>query len=88
MCAEEGSQTIFNRKSTILMNRAAGSGGGVFNAGVALFETSVTFRGNDAAAEGAMVPATAAAAVRALVRAFLRNRVLEWMRICVQEAER
>ncbi|CAM9137711.1 unnamed protein product, partial [Hapterophycus canaliculatus] len=50
VCAEEGSHTIFTRKSTFLMNWAAGSGGGVYNAGVAMFETSATFRGNDAAA--------------------------------------
>ncbi|CAM9706521.1 unnamed protein product [Scytosiphon promiscuus] len=64
MCAEEGSQTIFARKSTILMNWAAGSGGGVFNAGVAIFETSVAFRGNNAAAAVAVAPAPVATGER------------------------
>lgn len=42
----------------MLLNRASGSGGGVFNAGIMTFETSADFRGNEAAV-------SAAAAVRA-----------------------
>ncbi|CAM9291475.1 unnamed protein product [Ectocarpus sp. 12 AP-2014] len=47
---EEGSTTIFTRRSTMLRNWAAGSGGSVYNAGVSTFETSAAFRGNTAAA--------------------------------------
>ncbi|CAM9312124.1 unnamed protein product, partial [Ectocarpus fasciculatus] len=47
---DEGSDTIFTRRSTMLRNWAAGSGGSVYNAGVSTFETSAAFRGNTAAA--------------------------------------
>ncbi|CAM9534724.1 unnamed protein product [Ectocarpus sp. 6 AP-2014] len=46
---EGGSTTIFTRRSTMLRNWAAGSGGSVYNAGVSTFETSAAFRGNTAA---------------------------------------
>eukprot|EP00752_Nemacystus_decipiens_P005980 g5401.t1 len=46
---EEGSGTTFTRRSSMLRNRAAGSGGAVFNAGIVTFETSAEFRGNEAA---------------------------------------
>lgn len=57
VCAEEGSRTTFTRRSSMVRNWAAGSGGAVFNAGVVTFETSAEFRGNEAAV-------SAAAAVR------------------------
>ncbi|CAM9625684.1 unnamed protein product [Ectocarpus sp. 12 AP-2014] len=47
---EEGSTTIFTRRSTMFRNWAAGSGGSVYNAGISTFETSAAFRGNTAAA--------------------------------------
>lgn len=53
MFTEEGSNTIFTRRSTMLRNWAAGSGGSVYNAGVSTFETSASFRGNTAAAKAA-----------------------------------
>lgn len=49
VCTEEGSATTFTRRSSMLRNRAGGSGGAIFNAGVMTFETSAEFRGNGAA---------------------------------------
>lgn len=55
LCTEEGSWTTFTRRSSMLRNRAGGSGGAVFNGGgIVMFETSAEFRGNEAEATGAV----------------------------------
>lgn len=53
VCTEEGSATTFTRKSSMLRNRAVGSGGAIFNAGIMTFETSAEFRGNKAGVSAA-----------------------------------
>lgn len=67
VCTEEGSATTFTRRSSMLRNRAGGSGGAVFNAGIVTFETSAEFRTNEAA-----VSVAAAASVRAFVEVVVR----------------
>lgn len=60
--AQEGSTTTFTRRSSMMRNWAAGSGGGAYNAGVVSFETSAEFRANEAAAGAATAAAAVAAA--------------------------
>ena len=43
-----GSQMVFRRKSTMLINHADGSGGAMYNSGTSSFETSAAFQGNGA----------------------------------------